>query len=88
MVFEAEAKQPLLIVYVTVPVPAEAPPVTDPEFDPKVTALKSPLPLHVPPVVASVKVTVMPEHSYEGPCIGVGFAFTVNTAVAMQLPVA
>jgi hypothetical protein len=39
---------------------------------------------HVPPVVASINVVVIPEHTVRIPTIAVGNGFTVNTAVVWQ----
>ena len=44
------------------------------------------LQLHVPPVVASVNNTVMPTHSDDDPCTGVGAILTVTNWVVLQLP--
>jgi hypothetical protein len=56
-------------------------PDTIPLEEPIVATLKKPL-VHVPPVVASVKVTVEPAHTVPGPDIAAGNGLTVITAVA------
>ena len=47
------------------------PPVTTPVVEPT-AAIVDALELHVPPVVASVRLIVNPEHTIEGPVIAVG----------------
>lgn len=75
--------QELLNVYDTESDPAPTP-VTTPVLELTV-AIEVLLLLHAPPVVASVKVTVPPEHTVSVPPIATGTegaAFTVTTAVA------
>ena len=43
--------------------------------------------LHIPPVVASLRLSVVPWHTEVAPCIGPTAPFTVAIAVAKQLPV-
>ena len=54
-------------------------PVTTPEADPTVAIVVVPL-VHVPPLVALLKVVVLPTHIVMTPVIGVGDGniFTVN----------
>ena len=58
--------------------PAVAPPVTIP----LVPIVAAPVLLHTPPVVASDKDVVDPEHTLTTPLIGVGVALDVAVVVA------
>ena len=60
------------------------PPVTIPVDEPTV-AIPVALLLHVPPVVASVKAVVSPEHTFIVPVIDAGNGFMVTIAVVIQL---
>ena len=64
----------------TLPVPAPAPAVTTPE-DPLI--VRSPVALHTPPLVASVKVSAVPAQKFAAPFIGV-VVFTVTIVVVAQ----
>jgi len=61
-------------------VPAPAPAVTTPE-DPLI--VRSPVALHAPPLVASVKVSVVPAQKFAAPFIGIP-VLTVTVVVAAQ----
>lgn len=58
-------------------------PVTTPDAEPTV-ANEGLLLVQTPPVVASVRVPVVPTHMLVGPAIGAGDAFTVTTWVEKQ----
>jgi hypothetical protein len=68
---------------VIISVPAMVP-VTSPVPEP-IVAIPVPSVLHVPPVVASCKVTGDPVHTTEGPVIAADRGFTVTVIVAMHV---
>ena len=74
---------PAPVVYVTDAVPATASATNVPD-DPDPDTVASPVPLQVPPAVASVNITVVPAHSAVRPSIDVGLAFTVTVVVTEQ----
>ena len=53
-----------------------------PVVEPMVAA--APLQIHVPPVVASVRVIVLPVQTPDGPLIATGRSFTVTVVVVIQ----
>jgi len=63
-------------------VPADIP-LTIPE-PAVIVALAVTLLVHVPPAVASFKVTVLPTHTWAGPVILLGEGITVKTLVTEQ----
>src|ERR1700752_3196741 len=73
---------PLVGVNVMTVVPATNP-VTIPVAEPTLPAVGLLL-LHVPPVVASVRVVLPPTHTLAVPLITPGNAFTVTTVVILQ----
>jgi hypothetical protein len=70
-------------VMVAVLVNNTAPPVTTPVVNPT-EAIVGLLLSQVPPVVASVKCVVSPEHTFKVPVIAAGAGFTVTIAVELQ----
>ena len=78
----ATARQPVLNVYVIIVVPAVRP-VTTPVETPIVATPVLPL-VHVPPLVASVRVVVAPTQALSVPPMAAGLAFTVTTVVTRQ----
>ena len=79
------AKQPAAVVYVIVTVPVVNP-FTIPLAEPTL-ALNGMLLVHVPPVIASLRVVVAPRHTPGFPVIAGGKGFTVIIA-AFKQPVA
>jgi hypothetical protein len=75
--------QPVVVSLYVIVVAPVAMPETMPEEEPMVAIDVLPL-LHVPLVVASVKVTVEPRHTPIGPAMAAGSGFTVTTVVAMH----
>jgi hypothetical protein len=62
--------------------PGDAP-VTMPDVVPTVAVVLLLL-LHMPPIVASLRVAVVPEHTVGEPVMATGTGFTVMGLVAMQ----
>jgi hypothetical protein len=74
-------KQPPVDVYVIIAVPAVTP-VTTPDAETVAVAV---LPLaHVPPAGELANVMLAPSHTFEGPIMSAGAAFTVTTLVRKQ----
>ena len=81
-VINAVALQPVVAVYVILTVPLVIP-VTNPVMEP-IVATAGLLLAHVPPVAASLRVTVEPTHTLVGPAIAGGPGFTVTVVVAIH----
>ena len=81
----AVTEQPAALIYVIVAAPGEMP-LTTPVPEP-IVAMAGLLLLHVPPVVALLRVVVKPGQTLVVPVIAVGNGFTVNVTVFRQ-PVA
>jgi hypothetical protein len=68
------AMQPVGAAYDITAVPADTPRISPPV---PADAVDAALLLHMPPVVASARVMVLPTHTLEGPVIGAGRSFTL-----------
>lgn len=73
-------RQPVLNVYTTGVHPNVEPPVSTPVTG-SIVAMAGSVLAHVPPVVASLMVMVLPMHTAVGPVIGAGNGLTVITPV-------